>query len=28
MPLLSVWKSNRDEVLKMSVEQVVSISGD
>jgi hypothetical protein len=28
MPLLSVWKSNRDEVLKMSIEQVVSIAGD
>jgi len=28
MPRLSVWKSNRDEVLKMSVEQVVSIAGD
>ena len=28
MPLLNVWKSNRDEVLKMSIEQVVSIAGD
>jgi hypothetical protein len=28
MPLLSVWKSNRGEVLKMSVEQIVSIAGD
>lgn len=28
MPLLSVWKSNRDEVLGMTVEQVVSIAGD
>jgi hypothetical protein len=28
MPLLSFWKSNRDEVLKMTVEQVVSSAGD
>src|SRR5579871_4186985 len=28
MPLMSVWKSNRDEVLKMSIEQTVSIAGD
>jgi len=28
MPLLSFWKSNRDEVLKMTVEQVVSNAGD
>jgi hypothetical protein len=28
MPLLSVWKSNRDEVVRMSIEQVVSIAGD
>ena len=28
MPLLSFWRSNRDEVLKMTVEQVVSSAGD
>jgi len=28
MPLLSFWKSNRDEVLKMTIEQVVSGAGD
>jgi hypothetical protein len=28
MPLLSFWKSNRDEVLKMTVQQVVSSAGD
>src|SRR5438309_1966207 len=28
MPLLSFWKSNRDEVLKMSVDQVVASAGD
>lgn len=28
MPLMSFWKSNRDEVLKMTVEQVVSSAGD
>jgi hypothetical protein len=28
MPLLSFWKNNRDEVLKMTVEQVVSSAGD
>ena len=28
MPLLSFWKSNRDEVLKLTIEQVVSNAGD
>ncbi len=28
MPLMSFWTSNRDEVLKLSVEQVVSNAGD
>lgn len=28
MPLMSFWKSSRDEVLKMTVEQVVSSAGD
>ncbi len=28
MPLLSFWKSNRDEVLKMTVEQIVASAGD
>jgi len=28
MPLLSFWKSNREEVLKLNVEQVVSSAGD
>src|SRR5262252_7364020 len=28
MPLLSFWKSNHDEVLKMTVQQVVSSAGD
>lgn len=28
MPLNNVWKSNRGEVLRMTVEQVVSIAGD
>jgi hypothetical protein len=28
MPLLSFWKSNRDEVLKLTIEQVVSSAGD
>jgi hypothetical protein len=28
MPLLSFWKSNRDEVLKLSIEQIVSSAGD
>jgi len=28
MPLLSFWKSNRDEVLKMAVDQVVASAGD
>jgi hypothetical protein len=28
MPPLSFWKSNRDEALKMTVEQVVSSAGD
>ena len=28
MPLLSFWKSNRDEVLKFTIEQVVSSAGD
>jgi hypothetical protein len=28
MPLLSFWKSNREEVLKLNVEQVVSNAGD
>ncbi len=28
MPLLSFWKSNREEVLKMGVDQVVSSAGD
>src|SRR5664279_1958345 len=28
MPLLSFWNSNRDEVLKMTVQQVVSSAGD
>jgi hypothetical protein len=28
MPLLSFWKSNRDEILRMSIQQVVSSAGD
>jgi hypothetical protein len=28
MPLLSIWKSNRDAVLKMTVEQIVNNAGD
>jgi hypothetical protein len=28
MPLLSFWKSNKDEVLKLTIEQVVSSAGD
>jgi len=28
MPLLSFWKSNRDEVLKLSIEQILSSAGD
>jgi hypothetical protein len=28
MPLLSFWKSNKEEVLKLSIEQVVSSAGD
>jgi hypothetical protein len=28
MPLLSFWKSNRDEVLNLTIEQVVSSAGD
>jgi hypothetical protein len=28
MPLLSFWKNNRDEVLKLTIEQVVSSAGD
>jgi hypothetical protein len=28
MPLLSFWKSNRDEVLRMTIQQVVSSAGD
>jgi len=28
MPLLSFWRSNRDEVLKMTIQQVVSSAGD
>lgn len=28
MPLLSFWKSNRDEVLNLTIEQVVSNAGD
>jgi hypothetical protein len=28
MPLLSFWSSNRDEVLKMTIQQVVSSAGD
>jgi hypothetical protein len=28
MPLLSFWKSNRDEVLKLNIEQIVSSAGD
>jgi len=28
MPLLSFWKSNRDEVLRLTIEQVVSSAGD
>src|SRR5271169_3817445 len=28
MPLLKFWKSERDEVLKMTIEQVVSSAGD
>jgi hypothetical protein len=28
MPLLKFWKSNRDEVLNLSVEQVMSNAGD
>ncbi len=28
MPLLSFWKSAKEEVLKMSVEQIVSSAGD
>src|ERR1700730_5936082 len=28
MPLLSFWKSNREEVLKLNIEQIVSSAGD
>ena len=28
MPLISFWKSAKDEVLKMSIEQIVSSAGD
>lgn len=28
MPLLSFWKSNRDEVLNLAIEQVVSNAED
>jgi hypothetical protein len=28
MALLSFWKSNRDEVLKLTIEQIVSNAGD
>jgi len=28
MPLLIFWKSNRDEVLKLNIEQIVSSAGD
>jgi hypothetical protein len=28
MPLLSIWNSNREAVLKMTVEQVVNNAGD
>src|SRR6266702_4098359 len=28
MPLLSFWKSNKDEVLKLTIEQVLSNAGD
>ena len=28
MPLLSFWKNNREEVLKMTIQQLVSIAGD
>jgi hypothetical protein len=28
MPLLNFWKSNRDEVLKLTIEQVMSSAGD
>jgi hypothetical protein len=28
MPLLSFWKTNRDEVLKLNIEQIVSNAGD
>ena len=28
MPLLSFWKNNREEVLKMGVDQIVSSAGD
>jgi hypothetical protein len=28
MPLLGFWKSNRDEVLTLTIEQVVSSAGD
>lgn len=28
MPLLSFWKSNREEVLKLNIEQIVSSGGD
>ncbi len=28
MPLLSFWKNNREEVLKMGVDQIVSSPGD
>jgi hypothetical protein len=28
MPLLQFWKTAKDEVLKMTIEQVVSSAGD